>query len=220
MSESTINILFLAAVPKGVAPLSIDKEYRDIEDVLDESPLGMRFRLFRHAKVQRPELERTLSTFQPHIVHFAGHGSENGSLLVEGTDGNRWELDRDTIRTIFKAYGQSVKMAVLNACYSEVTANVLRESVSYVVANSIAVFDEHAITFSKTFYSTLFKDETLNKCFREALKAVQDKDPQGALTPQLLTTPSSPDPRTIKPLSSWLRAVVTALWACPNWASA
>ena len=37
MSESTINILFLAAVPKGVAPLSIDKEYRDIEDVLDES---------------------------------------------------------------------------------------------------------------------------------------------------------------------------------------
>ncbi len=210
MSESTINILFLAAVPKGVAPLSIDKEYREIEDVLEESPQGMRFRLFRHAKVQRPELERTLSTFQPHIVHFAGHGSENGSLLVEGTDGNRWELDRDTIRTIFKAYGQSVKMAVLNACYSEVTANVLRESVSYVVANSIAVFDEHAITFSKTFYSTLFKDETLNKCFREALKAVQDKDPQGALTPQLLTTPSSPDPRTIKPLSSWLRVAAQA----------
>lgn len=202
---STINILFLAAVPQGVATLELDKEYRVIEDMLDASPLATRFRLFRHARVQRQELEHTLSTFQPHIVHFAGHGSKHGALLVEGTDGQRWDLDRDTLRTIFKAYGQSVKMAVLNACHSEVAANVLRESVSYVVANSIAVFDEHAIIFSKTFYSTLFKDETLYKCYRDALKALETSDPQGALIPQLLTTPSSPDPRSIKPLASWLR---------------
>ena len=114
MSVSTINILFLAAVPEGEALLAIDQEYSTIEDELDVSPNGERFRLFRHARVQRPELERTLSTFQPHIVHFAGHCSKNGSLLVEGgTDGQRWELDRDTLRTIFKAYGQSVKMVVL-----------------------------------------------------------------------------------------------------------
>ena len=45
MSESTINILFWPRFPRESLP-SIDKEYRDIEDVLDESPFGMRFRLF------------------------------------------------------------------------------------------------------------------------------------------------------------------------------
>lgn len=207
---STINILFLSAVPAGAPPLELDREYRAIEDALEASPNASRFRLFRYARVQRPELEHTLTTFQPQIIHFSGHGTKTGSLLIEAFGGQRWELDRDTIRTILKAYGQSVKMAVLNACHSEVTANTLRESVAYVVGNSTAVFDEAAIIFAQTLYTALFQNESLHQSFRDALKAVEARDAQSGLTPQLLTTPASPDPRGVKPLEHWLSGRLNA----------
>jgi hypothetical protein len=201
---NTINILFLSAVPTGAPPLELNTEYRKIEDALEDGPNASRFRIFRHARIQRQELERTLSTFQPHIVHFAGHGTPGGSLLLEAPDGQRWDLDRDTLRTIFRAYAQSVKLAVLNACHSELAANVLREVVPYVLGNAIEVFDSHALTFSQTFYSALFQDESLHKAFRLACKEVEKTDAARALIPQLLTTPSCPDPRNVKPLAHWL----------------
>nr|WP_326529397.1 CHAT domain-containing protein [Rhodoferax sp.] len=201
---NTINILFLSAVPAGATPLELNTEYRKIEDALEDGPNASRFRIFRHARIQRQELERTLSTFQPHIVHFAGHGTPGGSLLLEAPDGQRWDLDRDTLRTIFRAYAQSVKLAVLNACHSELAANVLREVVPYVLGNAIEVFDNHALTFSQTFYSALFENESLHKAFRLACKEVEKTDAARALTPQLLTTPSCPDPREVKPLAHWL----------------
>ena len=201
---NTINILFLSAVPTGAPPLELNTEYRKIEDALEDGPNTSRFRIFRHARIQRQELERTLSTFQPHIVHFAGHGTPGGSLLLEAPDGQRWDLDRDTLRTIFRAYAQSVKLAVLNACHSELAANVLREVVPYVLGNAVEVFDSHALTFSQTFYSALFQGESLHKAFRLACKEVEKTDAARALIPQLLTTPSCPDPRNVKPLAHWL----------------
>ena len=201
---NTINILFLSAVPTGVPPLELNTEYRKIEDALEDGANASRFRIFRHARIQRQELERTLATFQPHIVHFAGHGTPSGSLLLEAPDGQRWDLDRDTLRTIFRAYAQSVKLAVLNACHSEIAANVLREVVPYVLGNAIEVFDNHALTFSQTFYSALFREESLHRAFRLACKEVEKADAARALIPQLLTTPSCPDPRNVKPLIDWL----------------
>jgi len=201
---NTINILFLSAVPTGAAPLELNIEYRKIEDALEEGPGVSSFRVFRHARIQRQELERTLETFQPHIVHFAGHGTPSGSLLLEALDGQRWDLDRDTLRTIFRAHGQSVKLAVLNACHSEVTANVLREVVPYVLGNAIEVFDQHALTFSETFYTAVFQGDSLREAFRKACREVGNTDAQRALTPQLLTTPSWPEPREVKPLRDWL----------------
>lgn len=113
----TINILFLTSVPKNEASLALNAEFRQIEETLDESAYTHRFRLFRYARLRRDELERTLEAFQPHIVHFCGHGSPNGALLLEAPDGQRWDLDRDTLRTVFKGYGKSVRLAVLNACH-------------------------------------------------------------------------------------------------------
>lgn len=201
---NTINILFLSAVPAGVPPLELNTEYRRIEDALEDGANASRFRIFRHARIQRQELEHTLATFQPHIVHFAGHGTASGSLLLEAPDGKRWDLDRDTLRTIFRAYAQSVKLVVLNACHSEIAANVLREVVPYVLGNAIEVFDNHALTFSQTFYSALFRDESLHRAFRLACKEVEKADAARALIPQFLTTPSCPDPRNVKPLVDWL----------------
>lgn len=201
---NTLNILFLSAVPAGAAPLELNAEYHQIDDAHEDSIHVRRFRLFRHARIQRQELERTLQTMKPDIVHFAGHGTPSGSLLLEAGDQARWELDRETLRTIFAAYGQSVKLAVLNACHSEVTANVLREVVPYVLGNAIAVFDSAALAFSQAFYTKLFAGDSLREAFRFACQEVGKVDPARALTPQLITTPNYPDPRDVYPLLHWL----------------
>ncbi len=202
----TINILFLTSVPAESHALNTDAEFRKIEDALEESPKSTSFRLFRHARLRREELEHTLSTFHPQVVHFSGHGTAAGALLLEDPNGRRWDLDRDTLRTVFKAYGQSVKLAVLNACHSEAAGNTLREVVPYVVGNSIEVYDGAAIEFATTFYRTLFQGETLSKSFRAACKAAGAIDNRGGQIPQLLDTPNHPDPRQVKPLENWAAA--------------
>lgn len=202
---ATVNILFLTSVPKSEQALNLNVEFRTIENVLEENVNAERFRLFRHARLRREELERTLATFQPHIVHFSGHGSARGALLLEDHDGRRWDLDRDTLRTVFKAYGQSTKLAVLNACHSEVAGNTLREVVPYVIGNAIAVYDNAAIEFSKIFYSTIFTGETLHRSFREACRAAAKIEASRGNVPQLLDTPNHPDPRQVKPLEQWVQ---------------
>jgi hypothetical protein len=122
---------------------------------------------------------------------------------LEDSEGRRWDLDRDTLRTVFKAYGQSVKLAVLNACHSEVAGNILRDVVPYVIGNAVAVYDNAAIDFSTTFYQALFQGETLHKAFRAACQAVGKQDARRGQVPQLLDTPQHPDPRKVKPLEHW-----------------
>lgn len=198
-----INILFLTSVPAQEQALDTNAEFRKIDDALEDSPNSARFRLFRHARLRREELERTLSTFQPHIVHFSGHGNSVGALILEDQEGRRWDLDRDTLRTVFKAYGQSVKLAVLNACHSEVAGNTLREVVPYVIGNAVAVYDDAAIDFATTFYRVLFQGETLHKSFRAACQAAGMHDASRGQVPQLLDTPHHSDPRQVKPLEHW-----------------
>jgi hypothetical protein len=201
----TVNILFLTSVPENAPALDLNVESRTIEDVLEQSANSERFRLFRHARLRREELEHTLATFQPHIVHFSGHGSSNGALLLEDHDGQRWDLDRSTLRTVFKAYGQSTRLAVLNACHSEVAGNTLREVVPYVIGNAIAVYDDAAIEFAKAFYATLFRGETLYKSFREACRSAAQLDASRGQVPQLLDTPHQLDPRQVKPVEQWVQ---------------
>ena len=200
---STINILFLTSMPENIQGLDSNLEFRKVEDVLEDSPTAGRFRLFRHARLRREELEHTLATFQPHIVHFSGHGSPRGALLLEDSNGLRWDLDRDTLRTVFKAYGCSTRLAVLNACHSEIAGNTLRGVIPYVIGNSIEVYDSAAIEFAMFFYASLFNGETLYKSFREACKAAGKIEASRGQVPQFLDTPQCPDPRQVKPLEQW-----------------
>lgn len=193
----------MTSVPENTPVLDLNTEFHLIDTALERSVNARAFRLFRHARLRREELEKTLAVFQPHVVHFSGHSNSRGYLLLEDAAGDRWELDRDTLRTIFKAYGQSVKLAVLNACHSEIAGNTLREVVPYVIGNSIAVYDSAAVKFAETFYDSLFQGESLHLSFRNACNAVGSIDPSRAHVPQLLTTPLQPDPRKVRPLNLW-----------------
>ncbi len=80
------TILFLAANPLETARLRLDQEYRQISEGLQRSEYRDRYRLESRWAVQAVDLRRALLEETPQILHFSGHGINQG-LVIEAESG-------------------------------------------------------------------------------------------------------------------------------------
>jgi hypothetical protein len=82
-----IRILFLAANPEDTSRLRLDYEFNSIDDMLQMTPYKHQFDLVLRHGISTKKLQQLFLRFEPQIVHFSGHGSDNsniGSLLLRG----------------------------------------------------------------------------------------------------------------------------------------
>ena len=78
-----VKIVFLAANPKGTEPLRLREEYRAIEQALRSGDFRDRF-AFVECRATRPgDLLSSLLRHRPNIVHFSGHGTAAGAIVLE-----------------------------------------------------------------------------------------------------------------------------------------
>ena len=82
-----IKILFLAANPKDTDRLRLDEEVRDIQERLRMATLGSQFAVEQELAVRVNDLQEHLLRHQPQIVHFSGHGSRAGRIVLESQSG-------------------------------------------------------------------------------------------------------------------------------------
>jgi len=204
MGTEQIKILFLAANPEGTGQLNLEDEYNRIYEALNSRQAKGRFRLFRYWKVRRDELIELLRDYQPHILHFSGHGDNSGTIVLETGDGRRWDLDEQTLRAVLASAGNSVKLVCLNACFSHLSGQVLSRLVDCVIGMSTAVYDQTAITFSESFYRGLGNAESIQAAFDQARAQILLNAQQGQYTPQILPNPRASDPRDIVPVRDWI----------------
>ncbi|WP_414573507.1 hypothetical protein [Nostoc sp. CCY 9925] len=80
------RILILASNPKGTSVLDLDREIRDIREGLRRSPNRDRFDIEVRGAVRPIDLRRAMLEVEPQIVHFCGHGSGKGGLVLEDDD--------------------------------------------------------------------------------------------------------------------------------------
>ena len=171
------TILFLAANPLGTNRLALDREARAIQAELDRSGFRDRFELVTRWAAEPLDLLRELRRLKPTVVHFSGHGApgpgtagdhrpssgphrdvvgdpgHNGSeprhgLCFQGPDGRPQLVSTEALEETFGAAGTSVKMVVLNACYSEAQAKALLPHVDCVVGMSGSIHDDAARSFA------------------------------------------------------------------------
>ncbi|HKP53618.1 MAG TPA: effector-associated domain EAD1-containing protein [Chloroflexia bacterium] len=71
-----MNILFLAANPVDTNRLRLDEEIRTIDQRLRAAESRKKFNLVQGWAVRPGDLSGYLLRYQPHVVHFSGHGSE------------------------------------------------------------------------------------------------------------------------------------------------
>jgi hypothetical protein len=150
-----IRILFLAANPMDTTSLRLDEEIRTIDRVLRQSEFRERFDLKQQWAVRVSDLQEHFLRFTPDIVHFSGHGSSRGEIVLEGMDGSSQSVAPRTLSSLFATLKDNIKCVVLSACYSEEQAQAIAEHIACVVGMTSAIGDKAAIHFAAAFYRAL-----------------------------------------------------------------
>lgn len=192
------TILFLAANPLGTDRLALDREARAIQEELERSGFRDSFVLETRWAAQPLDLLRGLRKLKPMVVHFSGHGSsdvtrarrgaagQHREVLVEdypaapgqhglyfqGPDGRPQLVSTEALAHVFDAAGSSVKLVVLNACYSEPQAATLLTHVDCVVGMHGSIRDDAARSFAIGFYGGLGERESVAAAYKQGCAAI------------------------------------------------
>src|SRR4051794_2973475 len=97
-----IRILFLAANPKDTIALRLGEEVREIKERLRLADLRDEFVLEQEHAVRVTDLQAHLLHHRPHVVHFSGHGSRTGRIILEDATGRGDEAPADAPRDLLE----------------------------------------------------------------------------------------------------------------------
>ncbi len=184
MSEK-VKILFLSANPLDTSRLRVDKEQREIDHELKMSRSRERFELIDAEALRPNDLQQVLLDNEPQIVHFSGHGSDEG-VVLEDEDGNAKPISTAALASLFRLFKDKVECVVLNACYSETQAKAIGEYVPYVIGMSNAIPDEAALQFSTGFYKAIGAGKSIEFAFDLGINALQLEGLDAAIIPHLI----------------------------------
>jgi len=166
-----MKILILASNPRK--DLNLDREIRDLKDVIEKSRDRQEFEVEDALAVRVGDLQDLLFRYRPQVVHFCGHGSGQQGLVFEGNDGGEQWVRAEALSDLFRLFAENVGCVLLNACYSEEQANAIVNHIDYVIGMSREIQDNAAIAFSKGFYRALGYECSIEQAFEFGRNAIQ-----------------------------------------------
>jgi len=178
------KILTLAANPLDTTRLRLPEEVREIQEGLALSEGREKFKVVSQWAVRPDDLRRALLKYEPQIVHFSGHGSDQQGLVFENEAGQSSFVQGGTLAKLFELCS-SVSCVLLNACYSEVQATAIAQTVDYVIGMNQAIGDRAAIKFAVGFYDALGYGRSIEEAFQFGLLAIDLENIPESATPVL-----------------------------------
>jgi GTP-binding protein EngB required for normal cell division len=186
--EKERRILLLAANPQCTHPLRLDKEISAIQNGLSRSKNREIFTFSQKWAVNPIDLQRAILDFNPHIVHFSGHGAGEDGLILESNDKSGAHfVSTEALASLFSLFKEHVECVVLNACYSEIQAEAINCHIDYVVGMHQEIGDAAAIAFSIGFYDALWAGRNIQFAYKLGCTAIQLNSPQQQPYSQHLT---------------------------------
>lgn len=167
MIEKT-RILFLSANPWTTSRILVDEEAREIFERIQEGPYRDRFELHKHAATRPIDLQRLLLLYQPHIVHFSGHGSKKQKLILGGAPGRGKTVDQQGLAQVFALYNRHIRLVLLNACFTKAQARSISQVVDYSVGTGKGIGDKAGVAFAGAFYRALGFGRSIREAFESA----------------------------------------------------
>lgn len=139
------TILMLSANPRDGQFLQLRREY---EIILEKTRANVQY----DPQARIETLLQVIEKNQPHIVHFSGHGSEEGIYLLDQFDEARL-FSRNAASRIFQLFKNQVECVVLNACYAETVAAAINKHIPTVIGMSHKISDAASLAFTEGFYA-------------------------------------------------------------------
>jgi len=186
-------ILFLAANPRGTSRVALDEECAAIERELRMTSGRDDFDFRSRWVVGIDDMMRHLNELEPAIVHFSGHGSGSSGvdlvgdpqsprrdaviaveagILVEGEQRQPQFVTARALAKILSSTAPATRVVVLNACFTEPTADALRNVVDCVVGMRGAIADDAARAFAVGFYRALGYRRSVGNAVEQAIAAL------------------------------------------------
>jgi hypothetical protein len=169
--EKVKKILLLAANPIKTLRLRLDEEIREIDEGLRRSKHREQFEFHSRLAVRLRDLRRALLDVEPHIVHFTGHGQEDG-LMVEDELGMAVRISAKALAGLFSLCSDQVECVVLGACYSAPQASAISKHINYVIGMKKEIKDKAAIEFAVGFYDALGAGKPVEHAFKFGCNAI------------------------------------------------
>jgi hypothetical protein len=173
------RILILSANPIDTKRLRLEVEVRDSVESMLRSRYRDKFDIRSIGGVRLRDMRTALLDNEPHIVHFTGHGKEDG-LVLEGELGFSTRMSAEALGGLFKMFSNHVECVILNACNSEKQAAVICEHIAYVVGMRGDIRDKAAIEFAVGFYDGIGAGRSIEEAFEFGRNAVHAKFPDEA----------------------------------------
>jgi hypothetical protein len=100
--------------------------------------------------------------------------------------GEMHPIEPDSLAALFEQFTNHVNCVILNACYSEIQANVIAKHIDYVVGMNQAIGDKAAIAFAVGFYQALGAGRTIEEAFKLGCVQIRLQGIPEHLTPVLI----------------------------------
>ena len=182
---TVVTVLYLGVSPEDAVRLRTDEEARDIREAirLSDNPDNIAFE--DRWAMRQNDLLQALNEVNPEIVHFSGHGAEDGSLAIEDSAGKTLLVSKDAMATVIEAAAERVRLVVFNACFSDEQAEKILEHVDAVIGMADSISDEAALAFARQLYSSIGFGLSLGQAFKQARAAIALVSLDEINTPQL-----------------------------------
>ncbi|MGI2908250.1 AAA-like domain-containing protein [Tolypothrix sp. VBCCA 56010] len=181
------KILLLSANPKDTSRLRLGEEMREIKEGLKRAKKRDDYSIDTAEAVRYRDIHRAILEYEPHIIHFSGHGSGEEGLVFEDETGQTKLVDAEALAGLFQLFANQVECVVLNACYSKYQAEEIARHINYVVGMSQAIVDKAAVEFAVGFYDALGAGQDYEFAYKLGCSVIRVAGIPQNLIPQLIT---------------------------------
>lgn len=182
-----ITVLFLAANPKDTQQLNLDEEIRAIQKNIRLSDYRDSIIFESRWAARSSDILQAINETNPTIIHFSGHGTKEGDIVLLNPDGSAKQVSKEAITMAISTASDIVRLVIFNACFSEHQAKNIVQNIEAAIGMTDSVRDDTAIIFAAQFYSSIGFGHSLEKSYRQAISAIMLENIPQEKVPQLYT---------------------------------
>ena len=167
-----ITVLFMASNPTDTPQLRIDEEARLIHEKIRLSEYRDSVRFESRWATRSSDVLQAINVTNPTIVHFSGHGTSSGEIVLQNPDGTTKLVSKEAITAAMTTASETIRLVVFNTCFSNEQAENVVRNISAAIGMCDSIGDTAAIVFAAQLYSSIGFGRSLQTSFNQAKAAL------------------------------------------------